>query len=63
MLSDRHKTTKKVLKRYRIDERIFTLLVAALIGLLSGYGAVLFRLMIKVTQYAFYRNTSDILTF
>lgn len=63
MLSDRRKTTKKVLKRYRIDERILTLLIAALIGLLSGYGAVLFRLLIKVTQYAFYRNTSDILTF
>ncbi len=63
MLFDRHQTIKKALKRYRLDERILTLLVAALIGVLSGYGAVLFRLMIKLAQYAFYQNTSDILSF
>jgi len=63
MLFDRHQTIKNVLKRYRLDERILTLLVAALIGVLSGYGAVLFRLMIKLAQYAFYQNTSDILGF
>ncbi len=63
MLFDRHQTIKNVLKRYRLDERILTLLVAALIGVLSGYGAVLFRLMIKLAQYAFYQNTSDILSF
>ena len=63
MLFERHQTAKNILKRYHLDERILTLLVAALIGALSGYGAVLFRLMIKVAQYVFYRNTNDILTF
>ncbi len=63
MLFDRHQTAKTILKRGHVDERILNLLVAALIGALSGYGAVLFRLLIKAAQYGFYRNTGDILAF
>lgn len=63
MLFTRTHTIKQTLKRYHLDERILTLLIAALIGFLSGYGAVLFRLLIKGAQYVFYRNTGDILSF
>ncbi|RLB43264.1 MAG: chloride channel protein [Deltaproteobacteria bacterium] len=51
------------LKKYRIDERLYILIVAAVIGLLGGYGAVLFRFVIKIAQYIFYHNSNDILTF
>ncbi len=37
--------------------------MAIAIGILSGYGAVLFRFVIQGAQYAFYQNTADILTF
>ena len=37
--------------------------MAIAIGILSGYGAVLFRFVIQAAQYAFYQNTADILTF
>jgi len=37
--------------------------MAILIGVLSGYGAVLFRFVIKGAQYAFYQNSEDILSF
>jgi len=63
MLFTRNQTIKQTLKRYHLDEHILTLLVAAFIGFLSGYGAVLFRLLIKGAQYVFYRNTGDILSF
>ena len=51
------------LKKYRIDERLYILIIAAVIGLLGGYGAVLFRFVIKVAQYLFYHNSHDFLTF
>ncbi len=51
------------LKKYRIDERLYVLIIAGVIGLLGGYGAVLFRFVIKIAQYGFYRNSNDILTF
>jgi CIC family chloride channel protein len=63
MLFGRHQTVRTILKRGHLDERILILLIAALIGALSGYGALLFRFMIKVAQYGFYRNTGDILEF
>ncbi len=63
MLFTRNQTIKQALKRYHLDERILTLILAAFIGFLSGYGAVLFRLLIKVTQYIFYGHTGDILSF
>ncbi len=48
---------------YRLDRHISSLLMAIAIGILSGYGAVLFRFVIQGAQYAFYQNTEDILTF
>jgi len=39
------------------------LLIAIVIGILGGYGAVLFRFIIKLMQYLFYHNSSDILMF
>ncbi|MBW1869487.1 MAG: chloride channel protein [Deltaproteobacteria bacterium] len=51
------------LHRYRLDRHISSLLMAIAIGILSGYGAVLFRFVIQGAQYAFYQNTADILTF
>jgi CIC family chloride channel protein len=45
------------------DSQISMLLIAILIGILGGYGAVLFRFVIKLMQYLFYRNSADILTF
>ena len=63
MGSTGNRTFKQVLKRYHLDERILSLLLAAFIGFLSGYGAVLFRLLIKGTQFVFYGHTGDILAF
>jgi CIC family chloride channel protein len=54
---------KQSLKRYHLNKNILTLLIAAFIGFLSGYGAVLFRLLIKGAQYIFYNNSGDILSF
>ncbi|MGE4192300.1 MAG: chloride channel protein [Pseudodesulfovibrio sp.] len=39
------------------------LFLAVLIGGLAGYGAVLFKLILKYMQWVFYRNTGDWLTF
>ncbi|MBW2204495.1 MAG: hypothetical protein JRF52_10470, partial [Deltaproteobacteria bacterium] len=44
------------LHRYRLDRHISSLLMAIAIGILSGYGAVLFRFAIQGAQYAFYQN-------
>jgi len=51
------------LHKYRLYRHISSLLMAIAIGILSGYGAVLFRFAIQGAQYAFYQNTADILTF
>ena len=51
------------LHRYRLDRHISSLLMAIAIGILSGYGAVLFRFVIQGAQYVFYQSTEDILTF
>jgi CIC family chloride channel protein len=45
------------------DSQISMLLIAILIGIMGGYGAVFFRFIIKLMQYLFYRNSADILTF
>nr|WP_321514541.1 chloride channel protein [uncultured Pseudodesulfovibrio sp.] len=39
------------------------LLLAILIGVLAGYGAVLFKYVLKLMQWVFYQNTSDFMTF
>ena len=49
--------------RWRLNQHVYLSLLAILIGILGGYGAVLFRFAIKAAQYGFYQNTSDILSF
>jgi CIC family chloride channel protein len=39
------------------------LMLAIIIGAVGGYGAVLFRYAIKLSQYLFYQNKEDFLTF
>ena len=46
-----------------MHQHVYLSIVAIIIGILGGYGAVLFRYAIKATQYIFYQNTDDILTF
>ncbi len=47
----------------RMHHHVYLSIVAIIIGILGGYGALLFRYAIKATQYIFYQNTDDILTF
>jgi len=53
----------RVAKWSGLNRQLTMLLLAVIIGVLGGYGAVLFRYVIKGVQYLFYQNTSDILTF
>jgi len=61
---------RRVLKRgmekvrgVKMHQHVYLSIVAIIIGILGGYGALLFRLAIKATQYVFYHNPEDILTF
>lgn len=47
----------------RMHHHVYLSIVAIIIGILGGYGALVFRYIIKGTQYLFYQNTDDILTF
>lgn len=47
----------------QMHQHVYLSIVAIIIGILGGYGALIFRYIIKATQYAFYQNTNDILTF
>jgi CIC family chloride channel protein len=60
---DTYRRYLRIFKQPVMDSQISMLLVAIIIGLLGGYGAVLFRFTIKLVQYLFYRNFADILTF
>jgi len=51
------------LRGVHIHQHVYLSIVAIAIGILGGYGAVLFRYAIKAIQYLFYRNTGDFLTF
>ncbi len=53
----------KIGKQNQLFSHIPLLLLALIIGILGGYGAVFFRFFIKYTQYLFYQNDNDILTF
>ncbi|MCG6947246.1 MAG: chloride channel protein [Deltaproteobacteria bacterium] len=60
------KTSQKIaqaLSKWRLHQHVYLSVLAILIGILGGYGALLFRYAIKVAQYCFYQNTNDILTF
>ncbi len=48
---------------WHLHEQVYLSLLAIAIGILGGYGALLFRLVIKATQYGFYQSSSDFLTF
>jgi CIC family chloride channel protein len=54
---------KTSFKKWHLDERLTLYLLAIAAGLLGGYGAVLFRLLIKACQYLFYQRTEDFFTF
>jgi CIC family chloride channel protein len=54
---------KANLARWVLNQHIYLSLVAILIGILAGYGALLFRYIINFAQYSFYRNTDEVLTF
>ncbi|UZP66506.1 chloride channel protein [Desulfovibrio mangrovi] len=47
----------------RLDKHLPLLLLAICVGVLAGYGAVLFRFVIKGVQYTFYQNAEDFLSF
>lgn len=47
----------------RLDKHIPLLLLAIAVGVLGGYGAVLFRFLIKGVQYLFYQNSGEYLLF
>ncbi|MBL3582918.1 chloride channel protein [Oleidesulfovibrio alaskensis] len=47
----------------RLDSHLPMLLMAVLVGVLGGYGAVLFKFVIKGVQFLFYGNTADFLEF
>jgi CIC family chloride channel protein len=49
------------LARWKVNERVFMSVVAVVIGVLTGYGVVLFRYTIRAFQVLFYHNSSDFL--
>jgi len=49
--------------RLHLNRHVVSLILAVIIGILSGYGAVLFRFVIQFIQWCFYQNKADILTF
>jgi CIC family chloride channel protein len=49
------------LARWKVNERVFMSVVAVLIGVLGGYGAVLFRYAIRTFQVLFYDDALDFL--
>ena len=52
-----------LLKRWRLEEHLTLYLLAIAVGILGGYGAILFRLLIKGFQLIFYQNSDDFLSF
>lgn len=50
-------------RRFCVEKQVFNLLLAIVIGTLSGYGAILFHHVLKGAQFAFYQESGDILTF
>jgi len=54
---------RRSLGGWHLHEQVYLSILAIAIGILSGYGALLFRLVIKAAQYGFYRNSNDFLTF
>ena len=61
-MKDTRRFTHAVGKMH-LHRHVYLSLVAILIGILAGYGALIFRYVIKMAQYGFYQNTNDVLTF
>ncbi len=61
-MKDSQKITH-AMSRLSLHEHVYLSLVAIFIGILAGYGALIFRYVIKLAQYGFYQNTNDVLTF
>ncbi|MEE8547055.1 MAG: chloride channel protein, partial [bacterium] len=61
-MKDTRKFTHAVGKLH-LHKHVYLSLAAILIGILAGYGALIFRYVIKMAQYGFYQNTNDVLTF
>ncbi|UCG13357.1 MAG: chloride channel protein, partial [Deltaproteobacteria bacterium] len=53
----------KLFEKWRLEEHLTLYLLAIAVGILGGYGAILFRVLIKASQYLFYQNTNDFLSF
>ena len=51
------------LRQANLDRHIPILLLAIVIGVLGGYGAVLFRFVILGVQYVFYQHTGEMLDY
>jgi CIC family chloride channel protein len=52
-----------LLKKWRLEEHLTLYLLAIAVGVLGGYGAILFRFLIKLCQFIFYQNSNDFLSF
>jgi len=52
-----------LLKKWRLEDHLTLYLLAIAVGVLGGYGAILFRFLIKVCQFVFYQNSNDFLSF
>ncbi|EPR37677.1 putative signal transduction protein with CBS domain containing protein [Desulfovibrio sp. X2] len=63
MPDERTPTLLRDLSWFRAHRHMTLLLVAIAVGVLGGYGAVLFRLVIKLAQGMFYGRTGDIMDF
>jgi CIC family chloride channel protein len=63
MVSKMYKKIIQALRKWELHHHVYLSLLAIFIGILAGYGALLFRLAIKTAQYGFYQNTQDFLTF
>jgi CIC family chloride channel protein len=51
------------LHRLITNQNLYLLVIAFVIGVLGGYGALLFRYIIRFAQYGFYQQTGDALEF
>jgi CIC family chloride channel protein len=53
---------RAILRRFDINEHLFISIIAVVIGVLGGYGAVLFRYAIIFFQTLLYRSGEEFLT-
>ena len=60
---EKKKPSTSFLYRLIMNQNVFLLVIAIFIGVLGGYGALLFRYIIRLAQYGFYQETGDALAF